>query len=263
MIFRVRNFHYSYKSYSKKANHFQDYSTMQRRIKQLIFFTLSFIIVALAQPDWSVWGCVLASCVGYALFWKGALICKSKKGRFFLAFFWFFLVSACHLNWFFADRYVGMYIYPFLILLFAGLGVQFAIVTLFINHPKQMGIVQMLGVSGVWTIFEWIRLFLLSGFSWDPVGLALTGTLTGMQMASVVGIYGLSFWIFFTNLLALRILFQPAWLPIGVLAAVMGTPYLFGYVHLSFHASLMRLYPQPILNTLLVQTSLIPEQKQI
>lgn len=116
MVFRKRNFHL-------KLFHFIKFSVlmhhqiMKKRLTQLFLFLLSFVIVALAQPDWSRSACIIASCMGYALFWKGMLISGSKKGRFCLATFWFALVMTVHLNWFLADRYVGNYIYIFLVLL--------------------------------------------------------------------------------------------------------------------------------------------------
>ena len=230
------------------------------RTKQIVFLLLSFVIVTAAQPDWSRWACVVASCVGYALFWKGMLLSEQKRSRFCLAVLWFAGVEAFHLNWFFADRYVGGYIYPFLFLLFVGLGAQFGMISLFIRKPK-MDLLQMLAISGGWTLFEWSRLHLLSGFSWDPVGLALTGTTTGMQMASAVGVYGLSFWVFFTNLLALRLFSNYSLYEGGVWAAVLATPYVFGITHLAIHSRLMELDPHPPLRALLVQTSLMPEEK--
>ena len=232
-----------------------------KRLSQFLCFSLSLLVVASAQPDWSVWGCILASSSGYALFWKGMLFSESKKSRFCLAFFWFALVEGFHLNWFLADRYVGFYIYPFLIVLLLGLGAQFGVISLLIHNPREMRIVEMLGISGGWTLFEWSRLFLLSGFSWDPVGLQLTGTLLGMQMSSIFGLYGLTFWIFFTNLLALRLFSKLRWRQAPLWIIVTGAPYLFGLAHFSFHSRLMQLDQRPSLNALLVQTSLIPEQR--
>ena len=48
---------------------------------------------------------------------------------------------------------------------------------------------------------EWIRLFFLTGFPWNPIGLALTTNDYSVQIASFSGIYGLSFWIILTNII--------------------------------------------------------------
>ncbi|MFC2049289.1 apolipoprotein N-acyltransferase [Chlamydiota bacterium] len=233
------------------------------RISRFAYFLLSFLLAAAAQPDWSVLGCILVSCVGYAIFWQGASLCKTAKSRFGYALLWFGAVSAIHLNWLFADRYVGAYIYPFIVLLCIWLGVQFGLATLLIGNPKELGWLQMLGISGGWALCEWSRLFILSGYSLDPVGIALSGTLTGMQMTSAIGVYGLSFWVFFTNLLALRLINSPSLRRgAGWMAAAL-FPYAFGMAHLAYHTSQMRgqLAHAPHLEALLVQTALIPEEK--
>ena len=95
---------------------------------------------------------------------------ESQKKRFFCSLFWFGAVSVCHLNWFLSDKYVGFYINIFLVLFSLYLGFQFALITLFIRNPKEMGIWHLLGISGGWVLLEWSRLHILSGYSWDPVG---------------------------------------------------------------------------------------------
>jgi apolipoprotein N-acyltransferase len=49
----------------------------------------------------------------------------------------------------------------------------------------------MLAVS--WTIFEWLRGHLLTGFPWNLVGESFTGSASLMQWAALTGVYGLSF----------------------------------------------------------------------
>ena len=236
---------------------------VKSNISRFVYFLVSFLIVALAQPDMSVTGCIFASCFGYALFWQGVYLCNQKMSRFWYAIVWFGGVSAVHLNWFFADRYVGAYIYPFLVFLCLWLGLQFAFATLLIGNPKEMGWLHILGISGGWALCEWSRLFILSGYSLDPVGIALSGTLTGMQMATAGGVYGLSFWVVLTNLLALRLLNDRSWRHGAIWAAVSVFPYLSGAAHLAYHARGMdrHLALTPPLKAFLVQTALIPEEK--
>lgn len=233
----------------------------QYRAAQFAYFLISFLVLASAQPDWSVAGCILASCLGYALFWQGAFLCATAKGRFWYAFFWFGMVSAVHLNWFFADRYVGAYIYLFLVILCSWLGVQFGLFTLLIGDPKKISWLHIVGISGGWALCEWSRLFILSGYSLDPIGIALSGTHAGMQMAAALGVYGLSFWVFFTNLLAVRLLGKISWSrgAMWLLAALF--PYLCGAAHSAYHTHHMNLAQVRPLQALLVQTALIPEEK--
>ncbi len=232
---------------------------MRNRVKQLFFYIFSFIIVAFAQPDWSQTACILASCVGYALFWNGISMSSSKKERFLTSLIWFSAVMALHLNWFFSDRYLGIYIYPFLVCFFVCFGIQFALINLFIH--KELKIYEMLGISGGWALLEWSRLHWFSGCSWDPVGLELTASDLGMQMVSIIGIYGLSFWVFFTNLLALRLFRQFSWRHSLVWVVIAATPYLFGSVHLQLHSSGMKNDHRKPFSALLVQTAILPEEK--
>lgn len=238
-------------------------SKAQARAPQWAYFLIAFLVVGCAQPDWSVTGCILASCIGYALFWQGAFLCTSNKSRFWYAVFWFGAVSALHLNWFFADRYVGAYIYAFVAMLCLWLGVQFGIATLLIGNPKEISWLHILGISGGWALCEWSRLFILSGYSLDPAGIALSGTLTGLQMASAVGIYGLTFWVFLTNLIALRLLNSLSWRWGVVWVVVALLPYASGALHLAYHTRQMELKStqKRSLEALLVQTALIPEEK--
>lgn len=44
-----------------------------------------------------------------------------------------------------------------------------------------------------WTIFEWLRGHVLTGFPWNLIGESFTGSDALMQVAALVGVYGLSF----------------------------------------------------------------------
>ncbi|MCC5832121.1 MAG: apolipoprotein N-acyltransferase [Chlamydiales bacterium] len=225
---------------------------------RIFYLLLSFSIVVSAQPDWSPLSCLLAASLGYALFWRGMLLINSFKSRFFVATLWFATIQSVQVSWFGADRYVGGYIYLFLLLLFVALGIQFGLISLFVHSDSSL--YRMLGVSGGWAICEWVRLYILSGYSWNPVGIALSGTLYGMQMASAFGIFGMSFWIFLTNLIALRLLNAFSRSPMAVWLAAATAPYLFGWAHVAFHNQQMGKNPD-YLSALLVQTSIYPEYK--
>ncbi len=227
--------------------------------RQLLYFSLSFLVVASAQPDWSVVACIIASALGYALFWKGMLLSTSYKIRFLQAMIWFAAVQAVQVSWFASDKYVGWYIYLFLSLLFLALGAQFGILSLFVRKDP-LSFYRILGISGGLALFEWARLHLLSGYSWNPVGIALSGTLYGLQFASLFGIFGMSFWIFMTNLMALRLTYAFSRSRIALWTIVAAAPYLFGWAHVAFHSKHMKESPD-FLSTLLVQASIYPEYK--
>ena len=84
------------------------------------------------------------------------------------------------------------------------------------------------------------------------MGLALSGSLYSLQMASLAGIFGLSFRVMFVNLLALRGYYNrtlAVWLCMGAL------PYIYGFWQVSYHESQMKTNPPPVMTALLVQTA--------
>ena len=82
-----------------------------------------------------------------------------------------------------------------------------------------------------------------------------------MQMSSLFGVYGLSFWVFLTNLCALRLLSHLSVANGAVWGGAVIVPYLFGLAHLAVHSEKMLKDPTPLLSALLVQTSLSPAEK--
>ncbi len=60
-------------------------------------------------------------------------------------------------------------------------------------------------------LLEWVRLYFFTGFTWNPAGLAFGGSSYAIQLASLFGIYGLSFWVIWTNLGALALLTKAFW----------------------------------------------------
>lgn len=205
----------------------------------------SWLIVAFGQPAWVPPLSLVAAAVGYALFWHAAM------GRFWLGTFWFAAVQLVQLSWMLSHPF--LYIVPVYLLLSFFLGLPFGLLTYLLRPHHLRSLPALLGLAGLATLFEWARLFIFSGLSWNPAGLALTGSLLPLQLAALFGIYGLTFWVFFTNLLALRALrlhTYTLWL------AVLAFPYLFGALHLAYHGKL----PAPSMNALLVQTAFPTEE---
>jgi apolipoprotein N-acyltransferase len=56
-----------------------------------------------------------------------------------------------------------------------------------------------------WTGLEWVRGWMLSGFGWNGLGVALHGDLPMIQIADVIGVLGLSWLVAFTNVMAVII----------------------------------------------------------
>lgn len=219
---------------------------------------LSFAIVAFGQPAWSTIAGSLAGVFGYALFFSILLSFRRAKTRFLLAGIWYFAVQLIQLSWFIAHPYA--YIYIIYIGMSLLLGVQFGLIGTLITRRRLESIFSILAISSLWVLLEWSRLFILSGFSWNPSGIALTGNLFSLQMASLVGVFGLSLWVLFVNLLGLR-----AWIKKSVSAGFVWlvaafVPYIYGYMHLSLHEKWMGEGSQDHFTAILVQPGFPAEE---
>jgi apolipoprotein N-acyltransferase len=85
-----------------------------------------------------------------------------------------------------------------------------------------------------WTILEWLRGHILTGFPWNLAGLVFVDSDASIQMASLVGAYGLSLLAVLIGSLPVLILerpFRPAPLAIGL--ALFGAIILFGFWRLN------------------------------
>lgn len=209
---------------------------------------VGWCLVAFGQPAWCWWLGLLASVGGYALLWHVLLDIESGKKRFWTATAWFTAVQAVQLSWLLAHPFY--YIYAVHLLLSLVIGLQFGVMGYCITRERIRNVFAIVGLAGLWTLLEWTRIFWVSGFPWNPVGLALSGHDIPMQLASVLGVYGLSFWVVITNLFMLR------WWEAGfshlsgiVFAVVAVVPYLFGSVQLALQKD-----NQPTLKVLIVDS---------
>ncbi|HEX2580185.1 MAG TPA: apolipoprotein N-acyltransferase [Rhabdochlamydiaceae bacterium] len=209
-------------------------------------FVLSWLIVAFGQPAWSPWLSPLAACIGYALFWRVAANIPLSKKRFWTACAWFAAVQLIQLSWMTSTDFQGFYILFVYLAVALWLGLQFGLTTLFIDK------IPMAATAALWTLLEWSRLFVLCGFSWNPVGLSLSTFTFPMQTASLFGVLGLSFLVILTNLA-----FWKKKHKVAVALAVF--PYLFGWLHTTLHHS--NIEQSPTMTVGLVQTGLLPSQK--
>jgi apolipoprotein N-acyltransferase len=217
-----------------------------------LFF--SFLIVAFGQPAWIAFLCPLAALLGYTLFWKEVCPREDTRWKFWVATAWYAFVESVHLSWMTAIEYQGLYILFVYLFFILCQGVQFAVLTLLIPRDfKKITFISILGLSSLWTLFEWGRSHILCGYSLNPVGLSLTSTIASMQFAALFGILGLSFWVIFVNLCGLK--FRLCSLILGAL------PYLFGWGHLTYHQIQQERAAQSSLEVALISTDLLPSEK--
>ena len=222
------------------------------KIHHWIFIVISFFTVAFGQPTRISFLGICASIFGFAIFWKAIFSLNSLKWQFWLSTIWFSCVQCVQLSWMTSTVYQGMYIIVVYIVISFYLGIQFGITSIFV-YKKPFGIKNILLTAAIWTLMEWSRLFILTGFSWNPIGLALGCSIYSLQMASICGVYGMSFWVILVNLSVLYAWLYRKKLWIYAFALI---PFVFGIIHISYHKN--RGNSKSIL---LVQTALSPEEK--
>lgn len=231
----------------------------------MIFYLFSFLIVAFGQAAWASHLGALAASFGYALFWYAILKLPTRKERFFHSFFWFFGVQLVQLSWLASVDYMGPFIFFVYFLMAAFIGLQFGLLGAAFDK-ERFCFCDCLLLSGFWVLLEWSRLFICTGFPWNPVGLSLADSNYAIQFASVFGVYGLSFWVIFVNAFGVYLLqvylnrprLNFAWgaFSWSFLALF---PYLFGFIQEQL--VLNKIPIERTYSVALVQTGILPEQK--
>lgn len=228
---------------------------------KIILFALSFVIVAFGQPAWIGFLGFLASFSGYLIFWHSIYDLKSGIKKAVLSFTWFFLAQAVQLSWLTCTKYQGELIYVVYVFLISWFSVEFAFVSYIVLKDQIISFLKIFFAASIWCVFEWSRLFVMCGFSFNQLGLAYANNHFSLQMASVFGIYGLSFYVIFVNLTGLKALTQKS-AKICVLWIVLAAfPYFFGFFNEKIYKN--QFVGSPCLNVCLVQTALLPEQKNL
>ncbi|MBN1915232.1 MAG: apolipoprotein N-acyltransferase [Parachlamydiales bacterium] len=233
-------------------------SFFSSRFFRFVLCVLSFGIVAWSEKEAPFFqGC--AAFFGYALFWY-AISFSSIKRIVFYSFLWFLGIGGIWLFWMVSLRYQPIaiiFLYGFLCCLIAA---QFAFVTYVLFSAKKISVLRLLSVASLWVLLEWGRLFILCGFTFHPVGLALSGHYIPLQFATVLGVFGLSFLVILTNLFAFRAfrfgncrnVFM--WISLGIF------PYFFGLMHVAYQKRYAH-EEHKKLTAVLVQTGLRVEEK--
>jgi apolipoprotein N-acyltransferase len=219
---------------------------------------VSLGIVAFGQPSFSPLLGVVASAGGYALFWRFLISYPLVKQRFFLACFWYSLVSLIQLSWMASTQYQGLYILAVLALLVLWLGLQFGLLSLLLPYNRFPSLIRLFAIAGLWTLMEWSRFYIFCGYSWNLAGMALSQG-SAIQMAALFGVLGLSFWVMLVNLVALRAFFRKNRSHYFSWAALAVFPYLFGWGYTLYQSQ--QETNGKSLCCALVQTGLFPDEK--
>ncbi|MFT5317273.1 MAG: apolipoprotein N-acyltransferase [Chlamydiales bacterium] len=229
--------------------------------RQWLYASLAFLFVALGQAVSVPIFAFIAASFAYVLFWESLSKVESKFMRAVWSGVWFTAVQMVQLSWMTATDYQGPYIYALLLILCLGMACQFAALTILFVGKGRLTLGQVFGGASFWVLMEWSRLFLLTGFLWNPSAMALTANHYSLQVASLLGIYGLSFWVIFTNLLVLRL--WRGGLKISraiVCLLIIVLPYTFGWFHSRHHSQKMEESGKKM-SVALVHTALTPDEK--
>jgi apolipoprotein N-acyltransferase len=218
------------------------------KIQKVILFSLSLLIVAFGQPYWSGLSSFLASILGFALFFRFLISFESGKQRFWIATAWFTCVQLIQLSWFLSHPYLYIIaVHFFAAFLF---GLQFGVVGWLADPQKITRLRRIILLACCWTLMEWSRIFILSGFAFNPIGLSLSANLYTLQMASIGGAFGMSFWVLFVNLIGLKAWLEwPRYFSSTAWAACSLLPFVFGYIHIKIHD----VSPKETFNAVLIQ----------
>ncbi len=228
-------------------------------------FFVSLLIVGFGQPVWEPlfgkWLCLMASVVGYALFWRGLLDIESPKKRFLIGFSWMALVQVIQVWWMISHPY--LYIVFVIGLIAVIYGTQFGLMSIWVTQTNILKRSRCLSLTAFWVIMEWSRLFFLSGISWNPSGLALSVFDYPLQTASLWGVYGLSFWVILNNLFFLRASLKQDFRSFELACLVLFLPFAVGFVE--YHKKVEQMSVHQVLqpetfDALLVQTAFPAEE---
>lgn len=162
-------------------------------IESLLFFILGSLTALAFAPHYLIF----IPFITIALLFKKIDTALSRKDIFFKVFAFGFGLGGFSTSWIANALMIDGGQFAYLIpLAFIGMGILFG---LFYAIPAVLstfypsGIRRLLAFSALFTIFEWVRSWFLTGFPWNLIGSVWENTLPILQSASVWGVYGLSF----------------------------------------------------------------------
>lgn len=223
---------------------------------QLACVIVSLVLVAFGQPAWNPYLGLCASAGAYTLFWSVLIKIDQIKWRFCLATAWFTVAHLVQLSWMTAHELVGEGILVAYVFFSFATGVQFALLSLLIRPSALKHRLAIFALPAIWTLMEWSRQFFMSGYMWNPVGLGLAGSQYSMQLATLIGAFGLSYWVILSNVVLLKACVEKSYYQLGGWGILILFPYLFGWGHIYYHSGQKEGAPQ--VEALLVQTNQMP-----
>ncbi|MES2861810.1 MAG: apolipoprotein N-acyltransferase [Pseudomonadota bacterium] len=168
-------------------------SLLDGRLSRIALALLAGIAAALAHPPFGI----LPGLLGYPLLMLLAERATTTRGAFWmgwLAGFGYFGVGC----WWVAEAFLvdpaQAWMAPFAAsLLPAGIGLFWGGATALYRRFAPQNVSRVLVFAGLFSLFEWLRGHVLTGFPWNPAGASWGAGSAGSQFAAIAGVYGLGF----------------------------------------------------------------------
>ena len=169
----------------------------QGKIK--ILAVLSALLLFLSFPNLNLFPCAWVAIVPFFIALTRATDWKSAFWIGYLTGFLFFagLLPAIIILYPYANIFATMVGYLLLVGYTALYFAVFAVLMRFV--PRHSSVLFSLSAACIWTALEWVRSWMLTGFPWGSIGYSQWNNLLGIQIASLVGVHGISFVIVLFN----------------------------------------------------------------
>ena len=169
----------------------------QGKIK--ILAVLSALLLFLSFPNSNLFPFAWVAIVPFFIALTRATDWKSAFWIGYLTGFLFFagLLPAIIILYPYANIFATMVGYLLLVGYTALYFAVFAVLMRFV--PRHSSVLFSLSAACIWTALEWVRSWMLTGFPWGSIGYSQWNNLLGIQVASLVGVHGISFVIVLFN----------------------------------------------------------------
>ena len=170
-----------------------------KRYQHWILAALSALLLFLSFPNLNLFPCAWVAMVPFFIALTRTTDWKSAFWIGYLTGFLFFagLLPAILLLYPYANIFATLVGYLLLVGYTAVYFAAFAVLMRFV--PWRSGVLFTIAAACIWTALEWVRSWMITGFPWGSIGYSQWNNLPGIQIASVVGVHGISFVIVLFN----------------------------------------------------------------
>jgi apolipoprotein N-acyltransferase len=172
---------------------------------RVVLSVVSGLALGLAFPPLPLG--VLAA-IGFVPFFAAMESVQSKGQAFRLTYFTFFILNCVTIYWtggYFNGGDLYMMVAGALLIIVHPLFFSLPVIAWRTVHRRLGAMYGLLAFPFIWTGFEYLHAVGEIGFPWLTIGNTQSYDLQAIQMASVTGVYGISFWLCWLNVLAMMV----------------------------------------------------------